>query len=120
MSNQSGNGHGFNMIYANELCQNCSYEDGCGGFYRTTSHLLTSPRYPDLYPRAQNCIYTISQEENSYINMTIINFDVNCANDFLEIRDGQSVDSPLLGRYCGDATNVPEYLTSTKNFIWIR
>ena len=120
MSDESDNGNGFNMSYVTEKCQECIYEDGCGGYHSMTSGLLSSPRHPDFYPSTQDCIYTISQKNNTYIKMRIKNLDVDCAQDFLEIRDGPSAASPQLVRYCGNITNITEYITTTQNLIWIR
>ena len=42
--------------------------------------------------------------------------------DYIEIRDGKSQDSALLGKYCGDSDVLPlpiTFLTSGE-FLWIR
>ena len=47
---------------------------------------------------------------------------VTCMYDFLEIRDGTSEQSPLIGAYCGDDTvvSLPIQMKSTGNNIWMR
>lgn len=42
----------------------------------------------------------------------------NCAYDFLEVRDGSSEHSPLVGRFCG--YDKPEDVTSTSNTLWMK
>ena len=64
-----------------------------------------------------------------YVNLTILMFDtydIDCETtifsdegyDYLEIRDGNSEKSPLIGRFCGN--NIPSSLHSTSNYMWIR
>ena len=42
--------------------------------------------------------------------------------DYLEIRDGNSNDSALLGKYCGDSDvlNLPITLMTGGEFLWLR
>ena len=44
--------------------------------------------------------------------------DGSCKDDFLEIRDGPSKQSPVVGKFCG--TNMPTSVESTQNIMWIR
>ena len=49
--------------------------------------------------------------------------DIDCngiTSDFMEIRDGNSDISPLMGKFCGDETIIPPEMTSTQNQLWIR
>lgn len=43
----------------------------------------------------------------------------NCIYDYVEVRDGTSSDSPLLGKFCGYSV-LPDDLSSTGNSISIR
>ena len=42
--------------------------------------------------------------------------------DYLEIRDGDSENSELLGKYCGDGNvlSLPISMQSTQEYLWIR
>ena len=40
--------------------------------------------------------------------------------DFIEIRDGNSEDSPLMGKFCGNHGNVPAFMTTSQNHMAIR
>ena len=66
----------------------------------------------------------MSVSENTIIKLTIIDFDVeweaNCQNDFLEIRDGDSDIAPLVDQLCGNKTNIATKFYSTQNKMWIR
>ena len=93
--------------------------------YSSQSGLLTSPFYPKPYPNDSECVYTISQAKGTLINLTILTFEIyafewqECGTaDYLEIRDGDSEESPLMGRFCG--TSIPQYIASTQNHLWIR
>ena len=99
----------------------------CGGIYTHPYGLLSSPLYPDQYPKNLNCTYIISQDKDTFIQlearsfMTYFAINVHhgsCKDDFLEIRDGSSEQSPVVGKFCG--TNIPASLESTQNIMWIR
>lgn len=42
----------------------------------------------------------------------------SCAYDYLEIRDGSSESSSLIGRYCG--YDKPDDIKSTSNRLWMK
>ena len=94
-----------------------------------TNGIITSPSYPDTYPKYGECIYRISQQSATYISLQVHNFNLlmnpvgaKChssrINDFIEIRDGNSSESVLIGKFCG--TDIPGTLQSTYNSLWIR
>ena len=41
-----------------------------------------------------------------------------CTCDFLEVRDGEDSNAPLLGTFCGK--KMPEDIKSTTNSLWIK
>ena len=67
---------------------------------------MTCPRVPADY-----------QVALKFQSFEIENHD-NCVYDFLEIRDGDSSDSPLLGTFCG--YKMPKDIKSTTNSLWIK
>lgn len=42
----------------------------------------------------------------------------SCAYDYLEVRNGLSENSPLIGRFCG--YDKPEDIRSTSNTLWMK
>ena len=98
----------------------------CGGSYMNASGILTSPSYPNPYPRLADCIYLISQPNGTFVNISFISMDVNCQErystgpDYIEMSDGDSEDSPFMGRLCGDGSNVPSIMQTTQNHLMIR
>ena len=97
----------------------------CGGTFSTPNGILTSPSYPDNYPYSADCAYTISQPTGSIILLTFHSMDIEedtwcptCSCDYLEIRDGSSAASPLLGKLCG--SNIPAPILSSQNQVWMK
>lgn len=46
---------------------------------------------------------------------------INCSgSDSIELRDGNSEDSPIIGRYCGSEENIPLSIQTTQEYLWIR
>ena len=95
----------------------------CGN-YVNISGIIKSPGFPYHYNNKKECIYEVSVSDNTIIKLTIIDFDVewevDCQNDFLEIRDGNSDISPLLGKLCGNESNIETKIFSTGSKMWIR
>ena len=86
--------------------------------------VIKSPSYPNYYPNDANCTHIISLANGKIIILTFEVFDIEegdsdgCSYDSLEIRDGSSVDSPNIGKFCG--TNIPTIIQSTNNTMWMR
>ena len=73
----------------------------CGGNFVNPNGHLTSPSYKHVYLDDAACIYTISQPNDTYIILTVLQFnltfDETGNEDYLEIRDGYTKESPLIG-----------------------
>ena len=124
-SNYFGSGRGFHFVYQkfNGTPQMTYRIGACGGRFSTPKGVLTSPSYPEKYPNYADCIYTISQPNGSYVNISFLTMDINCQgarSGYVELRDGDSRDSPLMGRFCGDGSNVPDSMQTTQNSLMIR
>ena len=56
--------------------------------------------------------------------MQFVDFEIegsfNCQYDYLEVRDGDSENSTLVGKYCGDPNVTPEPVYSSLNYLWMR
>ena len=44
--------------------------------------------------------------------------DIGDTEDYLEIRDGNSENSPLIGKFSGK--NIPKTIQTTRNMMWMR
>ena len=125
-----GNGNCIPQDYVcngHDHCGDRSDEPGdcmttCGGTYSSLRGAIESPSYPDPYPDNADCIYIISLPTGTIIGLSTEVFDIehvgDCGADSLEIRDGGSIDSPSLGKFCG--TDLPSSIQSTQNNMWIR
>ena len=90
--------------------------------------VIVSPSYPDEYALDEDCEYSITGGNETYIHLTIVQLDLYDANDhrcrgigtydYLEVRDGNSKASPLIAIFCG--SDQPTSLHSTQNKLWIR
>ena len=92
----------------------------CGGNYSDASGALFSPSYPNAYPELADCIYLISQPSGTFINISFDTMDIDCqgtTSDFIEMRDGSSRDSPLMGQFCGKSSNP---VMTTQNHLRVR
>ena len=113
----------YQIGYESSYITNWSYNSGaCGGNLATPNGILTSPSYPDNYPDNAHCVYTISQPTGSVAVLTFhsmnIEYRSTCDFDYLEIRDGSSADSPLLGKLCG--SEIPAPIQSSQNQVWMK
>ncbi|XP_044235177.1 tolloid-like protein 1 isoform X4 [Ursus arctos] len=98
------------------------YEAICGGEIRKNEGQIQSPNYPDDYRPMKECVWKITVSEDYYVGLTFQAFEIerhdNCAYDYLEVRDGTSENSPLIGRFCG--YDKPEDIRSTSNTLWMK
>ena len=125
-SNFLVNGPGFKIRFNSVT----SSLNECGGNFSEPHGVLTSPSYPNNYPSDTDCTYIISQPIDTFVNITILDLDTEYDSslytwcyDYLEIRDGNSDDSPLLGKLCGNNTvnNLNDTtIISTQNQVWLR
>uniref|UniRef100_H3ANE1 Tolloid like 1 n=1 Tax=Latimeria chalumnae TaxID=7897 RepID=H3ANE1_LATCH len=98
------------------------YEAICGGEIIKDAGQIQSPNYPDDYRPMKECIWKITVSDSYNVGLTFQAFEVerhdSCAYDYLELRDGNSENSPLIGRFCG--YDRPEDIKSTSNALWMK
>ena len=67
------------------------------------------------------CIYTIAQPPGTYLILTIRMFHLNYERhdrDYLEVRDGNWNESPLIGKFIEN--DIPDFIESTQNYLWMK
>ena len=116
-ANYFESGSGFKIEYN-------AFEFTCGGNFSNDNGILASPLYPNPYPTA-DCIYLISLSNGKLANISFLSMDIFCmdrapGSDFIEIRDGDSEESPIMGQFCGNIPDVPNFFVSTKSRLRIR
>ncbi|VVC99646.1 unnamed protein product [Leptidea sinapis] len=106
---------GFKITYE-ALCHKTIFGD---------SGIVKSPGYPFGYPKNTLCEYVIGTSPGKVIQLSFQDFDIednvhyNCLYDYVEIRDGPSNNSTLLGKYCGGSFHIPPAQTSSFNYMYI-
>ena len=117
---------GFKLEYESTNVSQWSYNFGaCGGSFTTPQGIFTSPSYPDNYPYNADCTYTISQSNGTVSLLNFLSMDIEydenlcggCSCDYLEIRDGPSDYSSLLGKLGG--SQIPAPIQSSQNHLWM-
>uniref|UniRef100_A0A8D0LA36 Metalloendopeptidase n=1 Tax=Sphenodon punctatus TaxID=8508 RepID=A0A8D0LA36_SPHPU len=98
------------------------YEVICGGEIHKDAGQIQSPNYPDDYRPSKECVWRITVSEGFHVGITFQAFEIerhdSCAYDYLEIRDGPSEDSSLIGHFCG--YEKPEDIKSSSNKVWMK
>ena len=102
------------------------HSTSCGGYYTEEGSILSSPGFPGVYAHSVYCIYDVVAPEENVITLTFDFFDVQgvdnsgvnyCYYDYVEVRDGNAITSPLLAKKCGPQT--PQPIQGTQQFMWI-
>ncbi|XP_067113967.1 bone morphogenetic protein 1-like isoform X1 [Osmerus mordax] len=98
------------------------YEAICGGEVNRDNGQIQSPNYPDDYRPNKVCVWKITVAQDFHVGLSFQSFEIerhdNCAYDYLEVRDGHSEGSPLLGRFCG--YDKPDDIKSSSNRLWMK
>jgi tolkin protein len=78
--------------------------------------------WPPQTGRSELCQWRIqaTHGEKIVLNVTMLDLpdSVDCTNSYLEVRDGPSITSPLIGRFCGSA-HLPGTMMSSDSRMWI-
>ncbi|XP_028390683.1 cubilin-like [Dendronephthya gigantea] len=106
--------NGFSFTYSDTI-------DQCGQSHLYSPGTLKSPLYPNLYPNNVDCKWIVSSNNDKHILLQFSYFSLErssgCVYDYLEVYDGDSVNSTRLGRYCGE--QLPENLRSSSSNFFI-
>ncbi|XP_020628103.1 tolloid-like protein 1 [Orbicella faveolata] len=95
-------------------------EAACGGTLTAPEGNITSPSYPDNYPKNKRCIWKITGPKGQRISLKFLAFQLEgngygvCRYDFVEVKDK---DDQVLGKFCGG--KIPQTVTSTSNLMWV-
>ena len=98
----------------------------CGGSLFAPSGTAVSPGYPNNYPPNVECIWIIFGPDNNKLVLSFTDFNLEysdgCVKDYVEIKNGHTIDSPMIGTYCGHVENnnaPPESIESFANSLRI-
>ncbi|XP_069815839.1 cubilin [Dendropsophus ebraccatus] len=88
------------------------YEVACGGPL-SGAGVIRTPHYPNPNYRERSCTWIISQPEGQVVMLKFDSLKISsgsvCGNNYIEVRDGASSESPLIGKYCGWETPLVIY-----------
>uniref|UniRef100_A0A8C2VAY4 Metalloendopeptidase n=1 Tax=Chinchilla lanigera TaxID=34839 RepID=A0A8C2VAY4_CHILA len=98
------------------------YEATCGGDINKDAGQIQSPNYPDDYSPSKACVWRITVSDGFHVALTFQAFEIerhdSCSYDYLEIRDGPTEESALIGHFCG--YEKPEDVKSSSNRLWVK
>lgn len=106
---------GYELRSNNKDC-----EGACGGTLTAPKGNITSPSYPDNYPKNKHCLWKITGPKGQRISLKFNVFQLEgngygvCRYDFVEIKDK---DDKVLGKFCGG--KLPQTVTSSSNVMWV-
>uniref|UniRef100_A0A8C5B874 CUB and Sushi multiple domains 1 n=1 Tax=Gadus morhua TaxID=8049 RepID=A0A8C5B874_GADMO len=89
----------------------------CGGHLTAPNGILLSPGWPSFYRDSLNCQWVIEAQPDHAVKIHFDRFQTEVNYDTLEIRDGPSTSSPVIGEYHG--SQAPHFLISTSNFLFL-
>ncbi|MBN3320802.1 CSMD1 protein, partial [Atractosteus spatula] len=90
----------------------CRAEGACGGTFRGTSGMISSPHFPSEYENNADCTWSILAEPGDTIALVFTEFQLEDRYDFLEISGTEAPSIWLTGM------NLPSPVISSKN--WLR
>jgi tolkin len=95
----------------------------CGGdMDLETGGRLESPNYPLEYLPSKECVWKITVPKEYQVALHFQSFEVenhdNCVYDYVEVRDGDSNDSRLIGVFCG--YKIPPDMRSSSNKLFVK
>ncbi|XP_010191643.1 PREDICTED: cubilin-like, partial [Mesitornis unicolor] len=95
---------------------------GCSREYNQPFGYLKSPGWPGRHPNNVDCSIILRAPLNHTISLFFHAFSledsIQCSHDFLEVRNGSDVQSPLLGRFCGNT--VPSPIFPRNHVVYLR
>lgn len=93
----------------------------CNQNLNSSSGFILSPYYPGYYINNVTCTWYVTAPENHVIRLEFQSFALEshptCANDYVEVRDGDSHRSHRLGKYCGHT--FPPVIESSSNALTV-
>ncbi|XP_037806363.1 dorsal-ventral patterning protein tolloid [Lucilia sericata] len=99
------------------------FEVVCGGdIFLTEDRRIDSPNYPLEYFPDKECIWRITVPDNHQVALKFQSFELenhdNCIYDYVEIRDGNSSESKLIGIFCG--YKLPPNIKTNSNQMYLK
>ncbi|KAL7861402.1 hypothetical protein SRHO_G00128430, partial [Serrasalmus rhombeus] len=86
----------------------------CGGYY-FDSGSISSPDYPNDYPNYAECVWQVSAPAGQRIFLSFVDLELQhcCDCDYINVYDGSSTASSLLGKLCYNDTTLRDFHSSS-------
>lgn len=95
----------------------------CGGVLGATNGVLKYPPFENNYPHNSRCAWLIRTSMDKVLNVTFTEFELEysseCRFDWLQIHDGRSSASYMIGRFCGNELPERGNIISTHNYLYL-
>ena len=112
----------FSLLYFVDRTT-CSYDNSASVnadiHVKSTKGEISSPGYPHLYSGQITCIWTIKVPRGFKVKLTFTEFKLNSSADYLEVHEGSSSLSPLMGTFAGSFNLPPDLYTSGRT-MWLK
>lgn len=96
-------------------------EGGCKYEIEAPYGVISSPNYPENYPKETDCIWRIATTPGHRIVLGFSAFeledDQECAYDYVTVYDGDTADSFTLGHFCG--SRIPYRIAASTNDMFM-
>lgn len=98
----------------------------CGSIIQQRSGVLSYPPNNGNYLPNERCAWIIRTNIAQILNVTFSRFDLesatDCNKDWLQLHDGRSLASRLIGRFCGNSLPLGGNIQTSQNalFFWFR
>ena len=91
----------------------------CNKNFTAASGLLESPRFPNYYPHNIDCVWVITGQGKISISFDVFHLEDHseCVYDYVEFRDGDTINSKRLQRLCGGTP--PEMFRTSSNKLFV-
>ncbi|XP_073985355.1 cubilin-like isoform X1 [Rhodnius prolixus] len=116
-SDTTYHGRGFRAYYI-------LTDSKCGGKFVSTHGRIHSSNYPQNYGAFDDCSFLISVDSTMRIVLNFTDFDIfsisenDCDSSYVAVYDGDSLDAPELGKFCGNRN--PKAIQSSSNQLFVR
>lgn len=114
----------FSLLYEEraKVVNFCLFTLACYGNKPATvsndKELITSPLYPEPYPRHQTCTWIVTAPDDKTVGFKFTDFEL-APGDFVEVRDGKNKTDELLNFFNRSKVRLNHWWTSTGQFLLV-
>lgn len=99
-------------------------KENCKYYITSQKGEVVSPNYPDLYPSKRECVWHFHTTPGHRVKLTFQLFELEehpeCANDYVDIYNGDNKHAIKIGRFCGSELPHPIVASGNKLLMVFR